>query len=196
MMVRTQRDEASDRPKRRERTALRTAVIAALLHQTGHGWDVDIRLKTRMGPAWEVDRKSVYRVLEELEEDGLAWSEEERAPGKGAQLRRVYHPMAAAEQERVKEMAARRPVMLTRADIRAWVAFARPQDAPELLRKLDEYELDCLELVERSEELEEQPASFHDRAINLLRLATAEELGAEVRWVPRARREIEQYLGP
>ncbi len=171
-------------------------MIAALLHQAGHGWDICKRLKTRMGPAWEVDRKSVYRVLEELEEDGLAWSEEERAPGRGAQLRRVFHPTEQAELERAREMGARRSVMLTRADIRAWVAFARPQDARELLRKLDEYDLDCLELLQRSEELEEHPASFHDRAINLLRLATAEELEAELRWVPCARREIEEYLSP
>ena len=80
-----------------------------------------------------------------------------------------------------------------RADIRTWVAFARPRDAPEVLCKLDEYEMDCMEMLEDSVETEE-PASWHDRAINLLRVATAEELRAELRWINRARREIKEYL--
>jgi DNA-binding PadR family transcriptional regulator len=191
-MMAAQLDAASRQPKRRKRTPLRTAVIAALLHQAGHGYDIAARLKARMGPVWDVDLKSVYRVLVELEEDGLAWSE--RAPGRGAQLRRVFHPTARTEQERISEMGARRPVMLTRGDIRAWVAFARPQDASELIRKFDEYELDCLELLERAAELAEEPVSWHYRGINLLRMATTEELEAELRWIPRARREVREYL--
>jgi DNA-binding PadR family transcriptional regulator len=189
-----QRNEAKE-PKRRERTALRTAVLAALLHdEEGYGWDITDRLRTRMGPAWDIDPKRVYQVLEEFEEDGWAWSEHKRGPGKRGHWRRVYRPTALAEQARAEWMGARQPLPLMRAEIRTWVAFARPRDAPEVLRKLEEYEVDCMEVLEDSAETEE-PASWHDRAINLLRVATAEELRAELRWVTRARREIKEYLG-
>jgi DNA-binding PadR family transcriptional regulator len=189
----TQRNPATQ-PKKRERTALRTAVLAALLHdEEGYGWDIAERLRTRMGPAGDVDRTRVYKVLEEFEEDGWAWSEHERGPGKRGHWRRVYRPTAQAELVRVEWLAARQPLIVMRADIRTWIAFARPRDAPEVLKKLDEYEMDCMEVLEDSAEMEE-PASWHDRAINLLRVATAEELRAELRWITRARREITGYL--
>jgi len=193
MMAQAHRNEAGGQPQRRRRTALRTAVIAALLHKPGHGYDIADRLDKRMGPGWEVPRKRIYDTLVALAQDGLAWSEDERAPGQGAQMKRVFHPTPLAEQERLMEMAARRPVLRTRGDIRAWVAFARPQDAPGLLRKLDEYEVDCLALIERLEELED-PASWYDRGINLMRLGTTEELNGELRWIPRARREVADHL--
>ncbi len=187
-------DPVNTKPKKRERTPLRTAVLAALLHgEEGYGWDIADRLRTRMGPAWDIDRARVYRVLEEFEEDGWAWSEYKRGPGKRGHMRRVYRPTARAELVRTEWLGARQPLPLMRADIRTWVAFARPQDASEVLRKLEEYEMDCMQLLEDSAETEE-PTSWHDRAINVLRFATAEELRAELRWIPRARGEIKEYL--
>jgi DNA-binding PadR family transcriptional regulator len=189
------RDAAIKEPKKRERTALRTAVLAALLqNEEGYGWDITDRLRTRMGPSWDIDPKRVYKVLEEFEEDGWAWSEHELGPGRRGHWRRVYHPTALAEHARTTWIGKRLPLAQMRADIRTWVAFARPQDAPEVLRKLDEYETDCLEVLQCSAELEEEPTSWHDRAINVLRYATAEELKAELRWIIRARREIKEYL--
>ncbi len=189
----TQRDQATQ-PKKRERTALRTAVLAALLHgEEGYGWEITDRFRTRMGAAWDIDPKRVYQVLDEFEEDGWAWSEYKRGPGKRGHLRRVYRPTAQAELVRVEWLGARQPLPLMRADMRTWVAFARPRDAPDVLRKLEEYEMDCMEMLEDSVEMEE-PASWHDRAINLLRVATAEELRAELRWINRARWEIKEYL--
>ncbi len=190
----TGRDQAPQEPKRRERTALRTAVLAALLNQPGYGWDIASRLNTGMGPAWDVDPKRVYQVLEEFEEDGWAWSQQEQGPGKRGRWRRVYYPTALAERARVEWLQARQSVWLMRADIRTWIAFARHHDAPELLRKLHEYEMDCLEMLECAKELEVLPASWHDRAINLLRAASAEELAAEMRWIKRARREVTEHL--
>ncbi len=188
-------DEPSKQPKRRERTPLRTAVLAALLQdEGGYGYDITDQLGTRMGPSWDIDPKRVYKVLEEFEEDCWAWSEHVQGPGKRGRWRRVYHPTAQAEQARSKWIGERLPLEQMRADIRTWVAFARPQDAPEVLRKLGEYETDCLEVLQCSAELQDEPTSWHDRAINVLRYATAEELKAELRWITRARREIKEYL--
>jgi DNA-binding PadR family transcriptional regulator len=136
----------------------------------------------------------VYPVLGEFEKDGLAWSEQVHEPGKRGGWKRVYHATALAEQARVELIETHQPLLLVRADIRTWVAFARPQDAPRLLVKLEEYELDCMEMLEQSAEAEVQPASWHGRAINLMRGAISEQLKAELRWITRARREIEKYL--
>jgi len=189
-----QANEAHRPVKRRERTTLKTAVLAALIDHPSHGYDIAVRLNMRMGPAWTLDPKRVYEVLEKFEEDGLARSVEERAPGTRSGWRRVYHATALAEVVREEWMAERQRVSLVRPDIRTWIAFARPQDAPRLLAQLDEYELDCMELLQRAEEPEVQPISWHGRAISMMRGATAEQLRAELRSITRARREIEEHL--
>ena len=188
-------DKAIEDARPRERTPLRTAVLAALLqHDEGYGYDITDRLN-RMGPMWgELTRTRVYKTLAQFEEDGLAWSDYRRGPGKRGHLRRVFYPTPRAEQLRSAWIGERPPLEQMRSDIRTWVAFARPRDAPEVLRKLGEYELDCLEVLQGSAELEDEPAGWDGRAINVLRYGTAEELNAEVRWIIRARREVKEFL--
>ncbi len=176
------------------RTTLKTAVLAALIDQPGHGYDLTARLNMRMGPSWNVDPRRVYEVLVEFEKDGLARSVEERHPGTPSGWRRVYHASALAEVVREEWMAGRQRVSLGRPDIRTWIAFGRPQDAAQLLVRLDAYELDCMEMLEHAEEPDVQPASWHGRVINMMRGATAEQLQAELRSITRERREIEEYL--
>ncbi len=184
-----------EEPKPRERTPLRTAVLAALLqHDEAYGYDVTGRLN-RMGPMWgELTRSRVYKTLEEFEADGLAWSDYKQGPGKRGRQRRVFYPTPRAEQLRSAWIGERPPLEQMRSDIRTWVAFARPRDAPEVLRKLHEYELDCLEVLQSTAELEDEPLGWDDRAINVLRYGTAEELNGELRWIIRARREVKEYL--
>jgi DNA-binding PadR family transcriptional regulator len=189
-------DDACEEAKPRERTPLRTAVLAALLqHNEGYGYDIADRLG-RIWPMWDVkrNRTRVHRTLEEFEEDGLATSDYERGPGKRGHLRRVYRPTPVAEQLRSIWVGEHPPLEQMRSDIRTWVAFARPQDAPELLRKLDEYRLDCLEVLQAAERLEDEPAGWYDRAINMLRYGMAEELRAELNWITRVRREVKGFL--
>jgi DNA-binding PadR family transcriptional regulator len=184
-----------EEPKPRERTPLRTAVLAALLQrEEGYGYDITSRLN-RMGPQWiDITRNRVSKALEEFEEDGLAWSDYTRGPGKRGHLRRNFYPTPRAEQLRSAWIGERPPLEQMRSDIRTWVAFARPRDAPEVLRKLHEYELDCLEVLQSTAELEDEPLGWDDRAINVLRYGTAEELNGELRWITRARREVKEYL--
>ncbi len=191
----THQDKAIEETKPRERTPLRTAVLAALLqHDEAYGYDVTSRLN-RMGPTWgELTRSRVYKTLEEFEADGLAWSDYRQGPGKRGHQRRVYYPTPLAEQVRSAWIGERPPLEQMRSDIRTWVAFARPRDAPEVLRKLAEYELDCLEVLEGLDEPEDEPLGWDDRAINVLRYGTAEELNAELKWITRARREVKEYL--
>jgi len=62
------------------------------------------------------------------------------------------------------------------------------------LEKLEEYELDCMEMQERTIEEDLERASWHSRMIGVTRAAVSEQLQAELRWIARVRREIEEYL--
>lgn len=185
--------QAKRRSKQRGTTSLRTAVVAALVEEPGHGYQLAARLNMRMGPAWKVDEKRVYEVLKELEDEGMASSVEERSPD-GSRLRRVYTATALAEQERARWMDEPQSVPLVRADIHARMAFSRPEEAPRLLKGLDEYEMDCMEMLERYTEADFRPAAWRGRVLNLMRVAAREQLQAEIRWIMRARREIKEFL--
>jgi DNA-binding PadR family transcriptional regulator len=185
--------QAKRRSTRQGVTSLKTAVLAALVEHPGHGYGIAGRLSMRMGPAWQVESKRVYEVLQELEDEGMASSVRELSSEEG-RLRRVYTATPLAEQERARWMGERQPVPLVRADIHARVAFSRPEEAPQLLKALDEYELDCMEMLEQHVEADFRPAAWRGRVLNLMRVAPREHLEGEIRWIMRARREIEEYL--
>jgi DNA-binding PadR family transcriptional regulator len=185
-------------PNKRSRsyakTLLRMAVLAAVVDAPGHGWEIAPRLNIRMGPAWEVDPKRVYEVLEEFEAEGLVTSVEVRAPRARSRWRRVYSATALGERTRTEWMLKRSAVPLVRADIQAQIAFSCPEDAPRVLASLDRFEQDCMEMQERSAVAEVRPRSWSGRMLNVMRVAVSEELEAQLRLIKSAREEIEEYL--
>lgn len=185
--------QAKRRSKRQGITSLKMAVLAALVEQPGHGYHLANRLGMRMGPAWQVEPKRVYEVLKELEAEGMASSVAELSSDEG-RLRRKYTATPLAEEERARWMDERQPVPLVRADIHARIAFSCPEDAPRLLAALDEYEMDNMEMMEQYAEAEFRPAAWRGRVLNLMRVEGREQLEAEIRWIMRARREIQEYL--
>ena len=52
-------------------TPLRGALLGLLLERPGHGGDLANRLAARLGETWRVDTNDVYRLLEQLGEDGV-----------------------------------------------------------------------------------------------------------------------------
>lgn len=186
--------EGNERVRRRTAGSLRTAVVAALVEQPAHGYDLTNRLNRRMGPVLQVDARRVYEVLEQLEKEGLACSVEEQASGSPHRRRRVFSATALAREAHAGWLEEREPVPLVRADIYALIAFSRPEQAAVLLAKLEEYELDCIEMQEGSLELDVERASWRSRMLNVTRVAVVEQLQAELRWITRVRREIEEYL--
>jgi DNA-binding PadR family transcriptional regulator len=174
--------------------SLRTAVLAALVEQSAHGYELTNRLNRRMGPVLQTDARRVYEVLEQLEKEGLARSVKERASGAPHRPRRVFSATSLGRDTHAGWFCEREPVPLVRADIYALIAFSEPTQAPQLLRKLDEYELDCMEMQERAVETEVERASWRSRMLNVTRVAVSEQLRGELRWITRVRREIEEYL--
>lgn len=186
--------EATERGRRRGAGSLRTAVVAALVEQPTHGYDLTNRLNRRMGPMLQVDSRRVYEVLEQLEKEGLAGSVEESAAGASHRRKRVFSATALGRAAHEEWFHQREPVPMVRADIYALIAFSDPEHAPLLLAKLEDYELDCMEMQERAVEAEMGRASWRSRMLNATKAAVAEQMRAELRWITRVRREIEEYL--
>jgi DNA-binding PadR family transcriptional regulator len=180
--------------RRRSPGSLRTAVMAALLERPAHGYGLTNRLNRRMGPILQADARRVYEVLEQLEKEGLATSVEEQAAAAPHRRRRVFSLTVLGRSTHSGWLRERQPVPLLSADIYALVAFSDPAEAAQLLEKLDEYELDCMEMQERPTEEDLGRASWRSRMIGVTRAAVSEQLQAELRWITRVRREIEEYL--
>jgi DNA-binding PadR family transcriptional regulator len=147
-----------------------------------------------MGPAMQADVRRVYELLEQLEKEGFARSVEEQSAAAPFRRRRVFSPTERGRQMHAGWLGERQPMPLMRADIYALVAFSDPQQAQQLLRRLDEYELDCMEMQERASMPEIECATWRSRMIMVTGVAVTEHLQAELRWITRVRREIEEHL--
>jgi DNA-binding PadR family transcriptional regulator len=187
--------QASEQRKARGPSSVATAVLAAVVAQPKHGWEITAWLNERMAPMWRFDRRRVYEVLNNLEADGLVWSEVVRdrvAPGG---YKRIFHATS-----RGVEVC---PVWLQegglalepmRGDVHAWMLLSRPEEAPELLAKLAEWEQDCMEKAEAIQEPVGRSVGWGDRMFSQHRAAIREQYLCELRCISRARREIEEYL--
>lgn len=184
----------SGRSRGRSPGALRTAVVAALVEQPGHGYDLANRLGQRMGPALQVDPRRVYEVLLQLEKEGMAAGTDEPSPSAPHRIRRVFTATALARSTHARWLEERQQVPSTRSNVHALIAFSTPEQAPELLRMLDEYEIDCMEMQERAIGPNVEAGSWRGRMIATARAAVCKQLQAELSWIAMARREIEDYL--
>src|ERR1700690_1866477 len=73
-------------------TSLRGVLLGLLLERPGHGGDLASRPAARLGETWRVDTNDVYRLLEQLEQTGLAIAREEPRRGEARRTHLVYHP--------------------------------------------------------------------------------------------------------
>jgi DNA-binding PadR family transcriptional regulator len=182
-----------ERHRRRTPGALRTAVLAALVEAPGHGYDLTNRLKRRLGPLLPADSRRVYEALEQLEKERLIHPSEQREALSAHRPRRVFSATPSGHELHAAWLGEREQAALTHADVYALVAFSAPEHAPLLLAKLDECEADCIELQQEIDEVELDRGSWRSRMVNVTRAAVSERLQAELRWIARVRREIEEY---
>ena len=172
-------------------------LLGLLLERPGYGYELAQRMNERMGPAWRLTTSSIYPVLERLESDQLVSRTVKDMPGRQRQRERVmYHATDAAEaafEQWLARPARKEPV---RTELLAKIAVARPVDAPRLLAALDEYERDCLGLLETPDAAtpDEPPMGAEPSWLALLgeliKGATDEHLRAELAWIHFARTRI------
>ena len=76
---------------------IRTAVLAVLAEEPGHGYDVIQRLEEKTAGAWRPSPGSVYPTLQLLEDEGLVQSVERDA-------KRVYEITATGREEAARRI--------------------------------------------------------------------------------------------
>ena len=193
-------DGQDERPMTRPATntvqlgALQGVALALVVAQRGRdqapltGYKLATLAERRLGPGWQGSRRSIHKALKRMENEGLVSS---RPDERGRA--RSYSATERGEMALAQWMAsaAREPMRL---DLPAKIAVSRPQDAPRLLRALDDYERECFERLQRSSEAEVPLGSWAGLAMNLARAALDEGLQAELRWVTHARRWIEDFV--
>lgn len=166
--------------------------LVAALEQPAHAYVLATMMARRLGPAWQVDRKSVYQMLGQLESAKLI--AREQSPTRRGVLD-VYFPTEHAEAALALWMETHASKSPVREELQAKVAVSRCQDVPSLLRCLDVYEHECFDMLKATTEAKvATTSSWSGLAMALARIAADEHLQAELRWVMTTRQAIKEFM--
>lgn len=149
------------------------------------GYKLANMLDRQLGPAWGIEPKNIYKLLENLESEGLVEMEQRDYPRGSVNVFR-----ATADAERVLDewMRAKVDAGPRRVQLEARIAFSREQDIPHLERALDEYERDCFRLLKKAEfGLNPPLVSWRAYTMNMTRKANSLHLRAELEWLEATR---------
>jgi DNA-binding PadR family transcriptional regulator len=189
---RQQKDAPSSR-RLEGKAPIKAAVLGVLLEAPGHGYDVAKRLNQRMG-TWIVNPKHIYEPLKQLEKAKLVQSSMEPIPEPPG-FRKVYYPTDAARLARDDWFGSPPALSVLRVDIHARLAFSTPEDAPALLRALDEYRADLLEAIEENAVTwAASKESWLGFVIGHLRIGVDKQCEAEIEWVNSVRADLEERI--
>ncbi len=172
------------------KSPIRAAVLATVIEEPGHGWDVARRAKRRMGSLWRVDSKYIYGYLDRLQSEGLVRSQKERFE-RPPYIRDVYYATTQGEDARQEWLAAPLSTGVMRTDLEVRLSFSAEQDIPDLLRVLAERRETILEEIEENASSATVRVSYLATIINLQRSSVDKRLKAEMEWIEEAQRELE-----
>jgi DNA-binding PadR family transcriptional regulator len=171
---------------------LRGVLLGLVLERPGHSYELGNRLAVRLGEAWGVVTTDVYRLLKQLEDDGLVISRQQPRRG-GAGTHPVYFPTDATEDALALWMETLIPMAPVRVGLQAKLAVARKQDAPRLLVALKQYERECLELVKATPASPGRLPSWKALFMDCTREAVDGQLRQEIAWAQHTRKRIREY---
>lgn len=183
--------------KQRGPSPLARAVLAAIVAEPSHGWAITKWVNARIAPIRSFDQRRVYEVLNNLEAQGLAWSEAVRDEDAPNGLKRVFHATTrglAVCPEWLKASAESDEAVWE--DMQGWILLSRPEEAPAILDRLTELEQDCMEKHEGSKEPVPRSRSWQDRMLSQHEASIREKDLWTLKCISRVRREIEEYLAP
>lgn len=176
-------------------SALKGPVLMLILERPGHAHGVAKRLRQRMGAAWANRLADIYPLLKRLEKKGLLRGRHEPNPHKPRDQVYVYHPTPLTAGAVLEWLSAPLSLEPESDGLLAMLAVAREEDAPELLRRLEELERDCSQ---------SSPALDHEipthtwlgMRMELIRKAVVARRQAKVEWAEEARGWIEERRAP
>jgi DNA-binding PadR family transcriptional regulator len=174
-------------------TPMRGALLGLLMERPGQGGELAHRLVVRMGETWRIESKSVYRLLEQLEEEGLACSRVEPRRGSERRMRVVYHPTEETAEALTIWMETLLPREPVRLSVQAKLAVAREQDVEPLLDTLRAYERECLMLAALVCTTDTDMHSWSTLLVDCTRDSVRGVLAAEIDWARRSRLRLEEY---
>jgi DNA-binding PadR family transcriptional regulator len=167
-------------------------LLGLVLERPGHAGELANRLVARLGDTWRINSNDVYRLLEQLDGEGLLLTIEEPRRGNQRRTRLVYHPSDQTSEAFVMWMETLLPREPVRLALHAKFAVARDQDVPRLLLALQEYEVECLQLAQMIASTG-SVGSWKALFMDLTREAVDAQLAAELQWAKRARQRISEY---
>lgn len=171
------------------KSPIRAAVLATVIEDPGHGWDVARRATRRMGSSWRVESKHIYGYLERLEREGLVRSQKERFE-RPPYIRDVYYATVQGEDARQEWLSAPLSTGVMRTDLEVRLGFSSERDIPDLLRALAERREMILEEIEENASSATVRVSYLATIINLQRSSVDKRLKAEMEWIEEAQREL------
>ncbi|HST54562.1 MAG TPA: PadR family transcriptional regulator [Solirubrobacteraceae bacterium] len=172
---------------------MKGALLGLLLERPDHGYQLGHRLGVRVGPAWRIQPRRVYPLLDQLVDAGLAEAVVEPSPGSTRQMRAVYYPTDATAEALQRWMETLAPKEPVRANLQAKIAVSSQADAPRLLAALRQYERECIELLRDNAPAPGAEQSWRSLVVDLTRDAVDVHLRGEVEWARRARVRIKQH---
>ncbi len=131
----------------RRSSPLKGALLCLLVQERGYVYELANKLERRLGPSWDINRKSLYRMLESLVRSDLAYSD--RSEGSSSE-RIMYDPTPAAEPV-VAEWMGSIGSRLILVELQAKLVVARREDLPRLLVAVDECERRCFAMQRKIE---------------------------------------------
>jgi DNA-binding PadR family transcriptional regulator len=171
---------------------VRGALLGLILERPGHGGDLASRLQARLGEAWKLDSNDVYRLLEQLQNEGLVQARVQ--PGNGRRSSTVYHPTERAPEALTMWMETLLPREPVRLGLQAKLAVARPEDAPRLMIVLKEYQRRCLALAQMVAPSNGEWRSWTALCMDCTRDAAYTQLHAEITWAGRTCQRLAEQL--
>jgi len=175
-------------------TPLRGALLGLLLERPGHGGDLANRLASRLGETWRVDTNDVYRLLEQLENTGLAVGRDEPKRNNERRMHLVYHPTEETAEALTLWMETLLPREPVRLAMQAKLSVARPEDGQRLLVALRAYERECAALARLVSPGDGRAQSWAALCIDCTRDAVYAQLQTEIDWATRTKRRINEFL--
>lgn len=169
------------------------ALLGLLLDRPAYPYQMADRMEQRLGPSWRVHSGSLYKTVKTMEEDGLIERVESVPTVRGD--RHVYSITDGGVEEFESWFGKRNDgVRLPRRPLLLKITFAGPQRLAQAMERVDEYELECAELLNATAGMQDALPGADEQLLRadhlLLRLNLSSDIYAlegELRWSQNAR---------